>query len=112
MLGLDARKRIVFGPLDIEMILADLSLPTETKLLPDADPEYAALCRHACGVRRVLPHVGKPIHADDLLAMAGAYRTTLDFLDRHARAIAHVLTNSTPLRETPIRVCLRRAISI
>ena len=107
VLGLDARKRIVFGPLDIEMILADLSLPTETKLLPDADPEYAALCRHACGVRRVLPHVGKPIHADDLLAMAGAYRTTLDFLDRHARAIAHVLTNSTPLRETPIRVCLR-----
>jgi hypothetical protein len=26
----------VFAPLDIEMILADLSLPTETKLLPDA----------------------------------------------------------------------------
>ena len=29
--------RIVFGPVDIEMILAELSLPTETKLLPDAD---------------------------------------------------------------------------
>jgi len=55
VLGHDARRRVVFTPLDVEMILADLSLPTETKLLPDADPEYAAICRHACGIRRVLP---------------------------------------------------------
>jgi hypothetical protein len=89
------------------MILSDLSLPTETKLLPDADPEYAAICRHACGVRRVLPYLGKPIAAADLLAMAGAYRGTLGFLDRHARAIAHVLARLPALRQTPIRVCLR-----
>jgi hypothetical protein len=107
VLGLDAERRLVFGPLDIEMILADLSLPTETKLLPDADPEYAAICRHACGVRRVLPYLGKPVLAADLLAMAVAYRATLGFLDRQATAIAEVFTRLPELEETPIRVCLR-----
>ncbi len=106
-LGADERSRVVFSPLDIEMILADLSMPTETKLIPDADPEYAEVCRHACGVRRVLPYLGKPIEADDLLAIAAAYRSTLEFLDRHARAIADVLTRLPALRETPIRVLLR-----
>jgi hypothetical protein len=107
VLGTDARGRVVFTPLDVEMILADLSLPTETKLLPDADPEYAAICRHACGVRRVLPYLGKPVLAADLLAMAGAYRGTLAFLDRHAGAIAGVFAALPALGETPIRVCLR-----
>jgi hypothetical protein len=107
VLGVDDRGRVVFGPLDVEMILADMSLPTETKLLPDADPEYAAICRHACGVRRVLPYLGKPVQAADLLTMAAAYRGTLAFLDRHARAIADVLARSPGLREAPIRVCLR-----
>lgn len=107
VLGVDGRGRTVFGPVDIEMILADLSLPTETKLLPDADPEYAEICRHACGVRRVLPYLGKPIGAAELLAMAGAYRATLGFLDARASAIARVLGGLPGLRETPIRVCLR-----
>lgn len=107
VLGLDGRGRVVFGPLDIEMILSDLSLPTETKLLPDADPEYAAICRHACGVRRVLPFLGKPVDATALLAMASAYHRTLTLLDRHARPIAEVFTRLPGLHETPIRVCLR-----
>ncbi len=107
VLGLDDRGRILLTPLDVEMILADLSLPTETKLLPDADPEYAAICQHACGVRRVLPYLGKPIDVADLLAMSGAYRQTLVFLDRHAGAIAAVFAGLPGLRETPIRVCLR-----
>jgi hypothetical protein len=107
VLGLDAERRLVFGPLDVEMILADLSLPTETKLLPDADPEYAAICRHACGVRRVLPYLGKPVLAADLLAMVVAYRTTLGFLERQATAIAEVFLRLPELEETPIRVCLR-----
>jgi len=107
MLGRGKRGEIVFAPLDVEMILAELSLPTETKLLPDADPEYAAVCRHACGVRRVLPYVGKPIDAGELVAMAGAYRATLAFLERHGRAIANLIRRVPGLRETPIRVCLR-----
>ncbi|HEY2407835.1 MAG TPA: hypothetical protein VGI10_17625 [Polyangiaceae bacterium] len=107
VLGRDARGRIVFGPLDVEMILADLASPTETKLLPDADPEYAAICRHACGVRRVLPYLGKPIRVLDLLAMLDGYRETLALLDRHASAIAQVFARLPGLRETPIRVCLR-----
>lgn len=107
VLGVDARGHVVFTPLDVEMILADLSLPTETKLLPDADPEYAAICRHACGVRRVLPYLGKPVDGADLLPMAAAYRGTLGILDRHASAIADVFTSLPELRETPIRVCLR-----
>lgn len=107
ILGVGARGRIVFGPIDIEMILADLALPTETKLLPDADPEYAGVCRHACGVRRVLPYLGKPIAAEHLLAMAGAYHATLALLDRNARSIANVFAALPHLRETPIRVCLR-----
>jgi hypothetical protein len=107
VLGVDGRDRVVFGPLDVEMILADLSLPTETKLLPDADPEYAEICRHASGVRRVLPYLGKPTSPAHVLAMAAAYRGTLEFLDRHARAIAAVFTELPGLRETPIRVCLR-----
>lgn len=107
VLGVDRRGQVVFTPLDVEMILAHLSLPTETKLLPDADPEYAEICRHACGVRRVLPYLGKPVEAADLLAMAGAYRGTLAFLDRQASAIAAVFAGLPGLRETPIRVCLR-----
>ena len=43
MLGRGAHGAVVFAPLDIESILSDLSLPTETKLLPDPDPEYAAV---------------------------------------------------------------------
>ncbi len=107
VLGVGARGQVVFAPLDVELILAELSLPTETKLLPDADPEYAAICRHACGVRRALPYLGKPIEPIDLLAMAATYRATLAFLDRHARAIADVFAGLPGLRETPIRVCLR-----
>jgi len=106
-LGMDSGGNIVFSPLDIEMILADLSLPTETKLLPDADPEVAAICRHAAGVRRVLPFWGKPIDPSDLVAMAGAYQAMLAFLDRHARAIADVFAGLPELGEVPIRVCLR-----
>jgi hypothetical protein len=107
VLGIDDHGEIIFAPLDIEMILADLSLPTETKLLPDADPEYAAICRHSCGVRRALPYLGKPIHVDDLLTLAAAYRATLAFLDAHARAIANAITSLPNLRETPIRILLR-----
>jgi hypothetical protein len=107
VLGVDARERIIFGPLDIEMILADLSAPTETKLLPDADPEYAAICRHASGVRRVLPYLGKPIEVAELLVMAGAYRGMLAFLDRHSQEIADVFSGLPELRDAPLRVLLR-----
>jgi hypothetical protein len=107
VLGVDERERIVFGPLDIEMILAELSLPTETKLLPDADPEYAAICRHASGVRRVLPYLGKPVAVADLIGMAGAYRATLAFLDRHAHEIAEVFASLPGLHDAPLRVLLR-----
>jgi len=107
VLGVGDRECMVFAPLDIEMILAALSLPTETKLLPDADPEYAAICRHASGVRRVLPYLGKPVDPGDLLAMAGAYHAMLVFLDRHAEAIADIFTRLPDLREAPIRICLR-----
>jgi hypothetical protein len=107
VLGRASDGRVVFAPLDIEIILAELSLPTETKLIPDADPEYADVSRHACGVRRVLPWLGKPIDVADLLAIASSYRGTLAFLDRNARAIADVLSSLPTLRDTPIRVCLR-----
>jgi hypothetical protein len=107
ILGVGKRGNIVFGPLDIEMILADLALPTETKLLPDADPEYAAVCRHASGVRRVLPYLGKPIAAEDLLALAAAYRSTLELLDRHAQAVADTFASLPNLRDEPLRVLLR-----
>jgi hypothetical protein len=107
VLGVGAGGRVVFGPLDVEMILADLSLPTETKLLPDADPEYAAVCRHAAGVRRVLPYLGKPIGAEDLLAMASAYAGALTALGRHAPRIADVLARLPELGTTPIRILLR-----
>ena len=100
-------RRVVFAPLDVEMILADLCLPTETKLLPDADPEVAAICRHACGVRRVLPYLGKPVPAELVVLMADAYRRALDVLDLRARAIADVFARLPHLGETPIRVLLR-----
>jgi len=107
ILGRDARGRIIFGPLDVEMMLADLGLPTETKLVPDADPEYAQVCRHAAGVRRVLPYLGKPVAAEQLLAMAGAYRQTLAFLERHSTAIGKTLAELPELRTAPLRVLLR-----
>jgi hypothetical protein len=107
VLGVGERGRVIFAPLDVEMILADLELPTETKLLPDADPEYAALCRHACGARRVLPYLGKPVERGDLVAMASSYAETLSFLERHAHAIAETIHRLPGLGEAPIRVCLR-----
>ncbi len=107
VLGVGARGQTVFGPLDVELILADLARPTETKLLPDADPEYASICRHAAGVRRVLPHLGKPIAAAHLVEMAAAYRSTLLCLDRNASAIAAAFESVPGLRDAPIRVCLR-----
>ncbi len=107
VLGADARGRTIFGPLDVEMILDDLSLPTHTQLLPDADPEVAEFCRHASGVRRVLPFLGKPVHPGDLLAMAAAYVGTLALLDRRSAEIASVFKALPHLQETPIRVCLR-----
>jgi hypothetical protein len=106
-LGAAADGRIVLTPLDVEMILADLALPTETKLLPDPDPEYADVCRHACGVRRVLPYLGKPVSPGDLVAMVAAYETTLRVLDGRAPAVAAVFAALPDLRDAPIRICLR-----
>ena len=107
VLGRGERGQTVFAPLDVEMILDDMELPTETKLLPEADPEYAEVCRHAAGIRRVLPYLGKPISPGDLVAMVAAYRGSLAFLERHAGEIAAVLSDLPGLQETPIRVCLR-----
>jgi hypothetical protein len=106
VLGEDRKGRIVFGPLDVEMMLADLALPTETKLLPDPDPEYAVVCQHSAGVRRVLPYLGKPISVEDLLTMAAQYRDALGFLEQHRAAIAEIL-RSLPLADEPLRVLLR-----
>jgi hypothetical protein len=106
-LGVDAHDRFVFAPLDVEMILGDFSRPTSTKLLPDADPEIADVCRHASGVRRVLPYLGKPVEGEYIVLIAEQYLRTLELLDRHARAIAEVFAQLPHLRETPIRVLLR-----
>ncbi len=107
VLGAGRDGRVILAPLDVEMLFADLSLPTETKLLPDADPEYAEVCRHACGARRVLPWLGKPIEPADLLAMVASYRGALAFLDEHAGAIADAIAGVPGVREAPIRLLLR-----
>ena len=107
VLGVDARGHIVFGPLDVEMFFADLSRPTETKLLPDADPEYGELCRHASGVRRALPHLGKPLDVADLLAMPPPTARRSPCSKRHSKAIAKVVSSVPGLRQAPIRVLLR-----
>ncbi|HEY4117049.1 MAG TPA: hypothetical protein VGM56_04315 [Byssovorax sp.] len=106
-LGLDAGGRVTFAPLDVEIVLSDLASPTETKLLPEADPEVAEVCRHACGVRRALHHLGKPVDGADVVAMASAYLATLALLDADAPAIAAAISSVPGLREAPIRVCLR-----
>lgn len=106
-LGQDARGRVVFAPLDVELVLADLSMPTETKLLPDADPEVAGICQHACGVRRALRFLGKPVAPALVVGMAAAYLRTLALLDANAPAIAAVFARLPALRDTPIRVLLR-----
>ncbi len=107
MLGRDVRGAIVFGPLDVEDLLAPFALPTGTKLIPDPGPELAVICQHAAGVRRVLPYLGKPIATRDLIEIAAGYHETLAFLGRHARAIAEVFTGLPDLHSAPIRVCLR-----
>lgn len=106
-LGADAKGDICFAPLDIELLLDDHALPTATRLLPEADPDYAALYQHACGIRRVLPFLGKPIALVDLLAMVDAYRQTLAVLERHTDAIATDLATLSALHQAPLRVCLR-----
>lgn len=107
VLGRDARGRLVFSPLDVEMILDDFELPTATKLLPDADPEVVDVCRHAAGVRRLLPFLGKPVDGATLVAAAAAYHATLACLARHAAPIAAAIAGAEGALEAPIRVCLR-----
>ncbi len=106
VLGADAG-RIVLAPLDVEMILDDLELPTQTKLLPEPDEDIVDVCRHACGVRRVLPFLGKPIEPAALVAMVAGYRRALGLLDKHAPAIAALFKSLPSLGATPIRVLLR-----
>lgn len=107
VLGRDATGRLVFGPLDVEMVLDDFELPTQTKLLPEADPDVAEACRHAAGFRRLLPFLGKPVTGRLLVTMVAAYRHALELLERHAGAVADILDSQSALREAPIRVCLR-----
>ena len=95
--------RVVFGPLDIEMMFGDMRLPTETKLIPEADPEYGEELRRAAGVRRALPHLGTPIRGEHLVAIVTAYRATLEFLDRNTKTIARLVREL----DAPIRVLLR-----
>ena len=106
-LGRDGRGRVVFGPLDIEMMFGDMRLPTETKLIPEADPEYGEELRRAAGVRRALPHLGEPIRGEHLVAIVTAYRATLDFLDLRRREIARIVSRVPGIHDTPIRVLLR-----
>lgn len=98
---------VVVAPLDIEIILSDFDSPALTRLIPEADPEYAATYRHAAGIRRLLPWLGKPTPAPVVLEMASAYRRTLELLDLHAESIADVLARLPNLRDIPIRVTLR-----
>ena len=89
------------------IILDDLELPTQTKLLPEADEDIVDVCRHACGVRRVLPFLGKPIGAESLIAMVAGYRRALGLCDKNAPAIASIFESLPGLTEAPIRVLLR-----
>ncbi|MBM4360172.1 MAG: hypothetical protein FJ096_18855 [Deltaproteobacteria bacterium] len=106
-LGIDRLGRTVFGPLDVELILDDLALPTETKLLPEADPDIAEVCRHAAGIRRVLPYLGKPVPGHLLVAMVASYRRALLVLDREASALSSAISGFSGVSSVPIRVCLR-----
>ena len=99
--------RVVFGPLDVEMFFGDMRLPTATKLIPEADPEYGEELRYAAGVRRVLPHLGTPVRGEHLVAIVTSYRETLDLLDRSAPAIARILASVPGVHDAPIRVLLR-----
>jgi hypothetical protein len=107
VLGRDRRGRTVFGPLDVELVLDDFALPTETRLLPEADPEYGATYRHAAGVRRLLPYLGKPVAAREVARLLHAYRATLELLEHHAASIAEALARVPGIDATPIRVTLR-----
>ncbi|HVU00691.1 MAG TPA: hypothetical protein VHE30_03035 [Polyangiaceae bacterium] len=98
---------VVFAPLDVELVLGDFALPTETNLLPAADPELGEVYRHAAGIRRVLPWLGKPVRAETVLALATAYLEMLAFLDRHATALAEAVRRAPGFRRAPIRVSLR-----
>lgn len=97
---------VIFAPLDVEMILSHLRSPEETRLLPAEDPDYGELYRHAAGVRRALPWLGKPVPEPVLATLARAYTTMLRALDREARAISDVFERA-PLAKTPMRVTLR-----
>jgi hypothetical protein len=107
VLGRDLNGTLVFGPLDVELVLDDLARPTETKLLPDADPEYAALCRHAAGARRLLRWLGKPVAPNYLATMLANYDATLGALGGASESIAQAIASSPGVRNAPIRVLLR-----
>lgn len=106
-LGRDREGRIIFSPVDVELVLSDLTQPSETKLLPAGESFYREASRHAAGVRRALGHLGKPVAARDVLAIANDYRATLSFLQSRGRKIAALLKSLPTLRRAPIRICLR-----
>jgi hypothetical protein len=106
-LGRATGGRIVLAPIDVELILADLASPAQTRLLPEPDAEYGALYQHACGVRRALPWLGKPLSAELLVTMVAAYARTLAFLEARRRDVAATLARVPGLHDAPIRVTLR-----
>lgn len=106
-LGLDEGGHVVFCPLDLEVVLGDFELPTETKLLPDADPEIVDVCRHAAGVRRLLPFLGKPVAGPEIVRIVAEARRTLDFLDGHAADLGELLEGLPGIEDVPVRILLR-----
>ncbi|MBK8257226.1 MAG: hypothetical protein IPK82_31700 [Polyangiaceae bacterium] len=107
VLGQDHHGEIVFAPLDVEMVLDEFTLPTQTKFLPESDPDIVDICRHSCGARRLLPFIGKPVNGKLTVAMAAAYYHAFRFLNRNAQNISRVISSLPTLQTAPIRVLLR-----
>jgi hypothetical protein len=106
ILGRGDEGQLVFAPVDVEILFADMDSPVQTKLIADPDPEYAELSQHAAGFRRLLPYLGKPVEGPTIAAMVAGYAQTYALLQAHRSKLAEaVLLPQFALQ--PIRVCLR-----
>ena len=99
--------RVIFTPVDIELVLSELGSPMETQMFPAANSTYADIVRHACGVRRAIGYLGKPVAVAHALTMAAAYRAMLQSLQARAREITAVLRAQKLTQTAPIRICIR-----
>lgn len=102
-LGLDKSDRIVFGPVDIEIVLEKLAVPLRCLLLPMGGKHGIS----TAGFTRVLDKLGRRIEPSLLLRLLIGYWEQWEVLWINQRRMFGELRKALGKRKVPIRYLLR-----